>query len=802
MKPLPPAHDAPPVAALVELLRSGQMEALAHQAQACAVRWPGSGPVWHLLGLAYLNLGRPGEAVEPLAKAGKLLPRAADVAEHLAIAFMQAGRAREAYRAFQRCLALAPGEAHVRINLAHLANELGEHSQAQEHCRQVLRRAPGQAEALFNLGRALRGLGKHEEAIAAFRQVLAGAKDSPVAHNDVGLQLQDLGARGEAEACFRRAIALAPDYARAHSNLGRMLQDQGRPDEALAALRQAVALEPGLAPAHANLAGLLNSMRMFEEGEAACRQALRLDPAQVGALANRGTALLGLRRNAEAEACFRQALALDPDHADSCNNLGNLLAQEKRYEEALPLYRRIKGDGSALAAAYHCASHLCDWKERSRDEAALRRMLQSDVAAPAPFHLLAMPGEDGPALQRRAGLLYANRHFPAELARPPMVDPSRRPTRDRLRIAYLSADFHDHATMHLLAGVLAAHDRARYFIQCYSYGPDIHDRGRQQALDAAEIFRDFGAMSDRAAAEQIAADGIDILVDLKGYTQDGRLGISALRPAPLIVSWLGYPGTLGHQRLADYIVGDPIVTPPDHAPRYSEALASMPHSYQPNDRGREIGNRPSRRDAGLPDEGFVFCSFNQSYKLSPTLFDRWCRLLRGVPGSVLWLLRPAAAAVANLRAEAGKRGVEAERLIFAEHLPVSEHLGRLQLADLALDTFPYGSHTTGSDALWVGVPMVTMLGETFASRVGASLLHAAGLPELVAESWEAYEALAQGLAMDPPRLAALREQLGAQRLTAPLFDTLAFARDLERLYEAIWTAPHGAQVVIAASPRG
>jgi predicted O-linked N-acetylglucosamine transferase (SPINDLY family) len=777
---------------LVDLLQSGQFDSLARHAKDCAVRWPASGPVWHLLGLAFLNQRRPDEAILPLTRASKLLPRQVDILEQLAIAQMQAGHLAEAHRSFERCLALAPKQPGLLINMAHLTNMQGKHTLAERHSQQVLRLIPGQPEALFNLARALRGQGRQQEAIAALRQADENAKNLPEAQNDIGLQLQEIGAATEAESCLRRAIALAPGYAQAYSNLGRALEQQGKSDEALAAFRRAISLAPDLPAAHANLGSLLNALRQFAEGETACRRAVQLDSGLAVGYSNLGNALLGQRHYADAEAAYRQALSMAPDTPDTCNNLGNLLQELKRYAEAAICYRRVTNDdGSALGNACQCAAQCCDWTRRAADEAALRALLSKETSCIGPFGLLAIPGDDGPAMQRRAGWLYANKHLRAELARPPLVAANNHPERDRLRIGYLSADFHEHATMHLLGGVLASHNQQHFAVHLYSYGPDFKDTGRQAALDAAEIFRDLAPLSDAAAAAQIAADGIDILVDLKGYTQDARLGITALRPAPLIVSWLGYPGTLGEERLADYLIGDPVVTPVEHAAHFSETLALLPHCYQPNDRHRAIGPCPTRKEAGLPEVGFVFCSFNQNYKFNPPVFDIWCRLLTRVPDSVLWLLQGSqAVALDNLRREAKARGVAPERLIFAPQQPMAAHLGRLQLADLALDTSPYGSHTTGSDALWAGVPMLSKTGDSFASRVGASLLHAGGLPELVVDDWDQYLALAQELAHAPGRLAALRQKLAVQRLTAPLFDTAEFTQDLEKLYRKIW-AQHG-----------
>jgi predicted O-linked N-acetylglucosamine transferase (SPINDLY family) len=294
-------------------------------------------------------------------------------------------------------------------------------------------------------------------------------------------------------------------------------------------------------------------------------------------------------------------------------------------------------------------------------------------------------------------------------------------------------------------------------------------------------------MSDAAAARLILEDRIHILVDLTGYTKNARLAITALRPAPVHVSWLGYPGTLGHPRLADYLIGDEIVSPPAHSDDFSETLALMPNCFQPNDRLRAIGDKPAREAVGLPPEGLVFCCFNQSYKINAQMFDIWCRLLAAVPGSVLWLLGETTTTQRNLRQEAQRRGISQDRLIFATRMAYAQHLARLQVADLFLDTLPFNAGATGSDVLWAGVPLVTCVGETFAGRYAASLLHAAGVPELITYSLQDYEALLLKLATDPDRLAQIRAKLAANRLSCALFDSVQFTRDLERLFQTMWT---------------
>lgn len=780
--------NQPPIAELVNLLRSGQLDRLVSAAEQCAARWQNSAPVWHLLGLGLLNLGRASEAVTPLSRAAKLLRADAEIIEHLALAQMQSGRGKEALRSFERCLGLEPDRLGTLVNAASLANSQGNHLAAEKYCRRALRQIANQPEALFNLGLALRGLGRNAEAIAALRQAASLASESSMAQNDIGLQLLDLGVVDDAEACFRQALELASDNAMAHSNLGRIFQIQGQTDAALATFRRAVELAPTLPATHVNLAAAYNALNQYAEAETASRSALRFAPGLPSALCNLGNALTGQQRSGEAEACYREVLSIDPTFADARNNLGNLLQTLRRYDEAQPCFRAIRDDrGYALGKAFYCAAQICDWRQRSKDEAALRAKLKEADTYIDPFGFLALAMPDAPEVQKRLGQLAAINHFGVGLLdQAPLADPAARPARDRLRVAYLSADFFDHATMHLMAGVLAAHDHSRFAIQLYSYGPAADDDYRRHAEASADLFRDIRNLSDTDAAAQIVADGVDILVDLKGYTQDARLGITARRPAPVIVSWLGYPGTLGHRRLADYIIGDPVVTPPEAADQFTETILQMPNCYQPNDRKRSVGPCPTRLDAGLPEDAFVFCSFNQTYKFNPETVAVWARLLQQVPGSVLWLLAAGRVAEVNLHREFGRRGVAPERLVFAPHLSLPEHLGRLQLADLALDTFPYGSHTTGSDALWVGVPMVTRTGNTFASRVGASLLAAIGLPEMVTQGWDDYFALATELALDPQRLARLRQKLAEQRLQAPLFDTARFTLDLETLYRNIW----------------
>jgi predicted O-linked N-acetylglucosamine transferase (SPINDLY family) len=428
---------------------------------------------------------------------------------------------------------------------------------------------------------------------------------------------------------------------------------------------------------------------------------------------------------------------------------------------------------------------MCEWDDFAADAPAMRALMKTGEGnSVPPFELLSIPGFSAQE-HRACSELWARDRLAASFAlRDRLAFRFDVGTRAKIRIAYLSNDFHDHATTMLLIEMFEAHDRARFELHAFSFGADDGRTMRQRIIETFDVFHDVSALDDSAVARAIHTAGIDILIDLKGYTQGARTGVMMLRPAPVQVNYLGYPGTLG-TGVCDYIITDAYMTPLASAADYSESFAYMPHSYQPHGRNGKISTKPSRAEAGLPERGFVFCCFNQSYKLTPAIFDLWCRLLESTPNSVLWLLHTKQAE-GNLRGEALRRGIAMDRLIFAPDLDQAEHLGRLQLADLVLDTAPYGAHTTASDALWAGVPIVTCVGDTFASRVAGSLLHAVGLPELIAADADDYLTMATGLARTRGKLATCKAKLNGNRLTTPLFDVLVYTAALENLYETMW----------------
>ncbi|MBC7916562.1 MAG: tetratricopeptide repeat protein [Rhodoferax sp.] len=554
------------------------------------------------------------------------------------------------------------------------------------------------------------------------------------------------------------AVRMAAQYLPPDSELfniaGTLLRDTGQIDPAIGHYFQAIGLNPNAPELHNNLGGAFMLKGELEHAITAFRNAVRLNPGYPEANQNLGSALVAKGLPAEAMVYQLRAAELNPS-----------LQQ-------------------ALSMACLTMLQSADWRQFTRAVQQLQVRLElPGYQAPTPFVFNALPGST------RAQHLQCARQFATEQFGGFFNQPAKCTTtmsqQSRLRIGYLSADFHEHATGYLLAGVLECHDREEVEVYGYSYGPSTGDPMRHRIERACDVFRDIRLSSHEVAASQIAADKVDILIDLKGFTDGGRPQITALRPAPVVVNWLGYPSTLGERRMADYIIGDAVVTPLAHQADYSETLALMPHSYQPTDSRRTMAARPTREAAGLPADAFVFCSFNQIYKITPDVFDVWCRILTAVPGSILWLLEGPPEAMRNLQREGLARGLSVDRLVFAKKQAQPEHLARLQCADLALDTRPYTSHTTGSDALWAGVPLLTQMGETFGARVAASLVCAAGLPELVTQDDEAYVAQAIHLSKNPAMLATMRQHLEIGRGTLPLFDAPRFTRDLERLFATI-----------------
>jgi protein O-GlcNAc transferase len=672
------------------------------------------------------------------------------------------------------------------LNQALELHRAGRLDDASAIYQQLLTDNPDDADAAHLLGLVRFRKNDFDSAIRLIESAVERDPDNPIYHANLGNVLKDAGRLTDAIAAYRLALELKPGDAAIHNNLGYVLQVSGMIEEGIAHYRKAISLRPDNYRAHYNLGNALFLAGKSAEAVTAFRDAARLNPRFADVWDHLGTALQRLGRAAEAEACFRRWIEIDPDSADAFHALALDLQQQGRIDEAFDAYQRaiaLRPDFlPAVASALWLAQRLCDWTTTAAYSELVLRRAAEQAEAVSPFQLCSLPGAT------RAHLLAAARSHSATIAAGKRMaqDIGRFGDASRLRVGYLSSDFHGHPIAYLTAEIFELHDRDRFEVFLFSYGPDDGSAMRQRLEGGCDHFIDVSAISDEAAAQRIHDERIQVLVDLKGYTADDRPRIAAGRPAPIQVNWLGFPGSMGADWI-DYLIADPDVIPHEHDPDYAEEVVRLPHCYQPNDRKRPHGAAGLSRSAcRLPETGLVFCCFNQSYKIEPGLFAIWMQVLRAVPDSVLWLLEENRWSPDNLRKEAVRHGVSQERLVFAPIRPLAEHLARYALADLVLDTFPYTSHTTGSDALWAGCPMVTILGETFASRVAASLLRNVGLEPLVARSFAEYEALALELARDRPRLDALRQHLRAQPEKQPLFDSPRFVLGLEAAYANMW----------------
>ncbi|NQU57367.1 MAG: tetratricopeptide repeat protein [Rhodospirillales bacterium] len=705
-----------------------------------------------------------------------------------------AGRLAQAEKIYQQILQADPDQPDALHLLGLVAHQMGKYDSAVELISKAITHRPDHAEAHNNLGNALQALGQLGEAESCYQKAIAIKPDYAQAHNNLGMALQKQGKPDQAVASYHKALAITPDYAEAHINLGNTLQDQGKFDEALTSYHTVLAIKPDHAGAHNNLGLALHSLGRLDDAVVSFHRALDIDPDYAEAQNNLGNAFQHLGKLDEAVACFHKALALKPDYAQAHSNLGNAFQELGRLDDAIAAFRqalRIKPDFDIAAAnLLHQLRHACAWPDVEELEPKVSEFTERSIHEGGPIAL--RPFDN---VTSRAD---ASENFAVARARSRQITKKmsglkgdfpmsgRRSPKPRITIGYLSGDFQNHPIAHLMLGLFELHDRNDFNVFTFSFGQNDESPYRGKIKTDSDRFIDLQTTGHLEAARQIYDSGVDILVDLHGHTRNNRLEICALRPAPVQAAYLGFPGTTGADFL-DYILTDPIVTPEDQAPYYSEQLVYLPHCYQINDHNQKISDAPvTRTNFGLPEEGLIFCSFNSNYKIEPVMFELWMDLLKKVPGSVLWLLRSNDLAERHLRAEAQSRGVDTDRLIFAEWMAKDQHLARTRLADLALDTRICGGHTTTCDALWAGVPVVTMLGTHFASRVSASILSAVGLPELITDNLEDYQTLALRLSQNPDELDDLKIKLARNRLSEPLFDTPRFVRNLENAYRRMW----------------
>ncbi len=641
-----------------------------------------------------------------------------------------------------------------------------------------------QSHLKFQQALALHQQGQLGEAKALYESVLKKQSRHFDALHMLGVLAYQSGNLDRAAILISKAIAIDPGAPTAHNNYGNVLQDQRRLDAALVSYNKALALDPVYAEAHNNRGDCLQALGRWDAALASYDRAIALAPRNAAALYNRGNALKAMGRFDEAIASYDLALVIVANDPDTLQNRGHAFAEIKRYDLAVQSYDLAleqKPDIAYLSGTrLNLKMHMCDWSGLTQALTALQADVLANKKVCPPFPFLALTAD--PALQRHAASVWMqDKYFRQSTARTKF----KRGRHTRLRIGYFSADFWNHPVAQLIAGVFESHDRTRFEIYAFSSGPNTQDSMRVRMEQAFEHFVDVQAKSDADVIELARKSEIDIAVDLSGLTKGCRPGLFATGVAPIQINYLGYPGTMGADYF-DYIMADRTLIPQENRQFYCEKVIYLPHSYQANDRKRHISEKIfTRQDFGLPEAEMVFCCFNNNYKILPETFDRWMNILQAVPRSVLWLLQSSPTTVTHLREQAQLRGIEPDRLVFARHMPLDEHLARHALADLFLDTLPYNAHTTASDALWAGLPVLTCMGASFASRVAASLLHAIELPELVTEHPDDFETRAIELARSPEALRVLRKRLKENRLKTALFDTVLITHHIEAAYEQV-----------------
>jgi predicted O-linked N-acetylglucosamine transferase (SPINDLY family) len=713
-------------------------------------------------------------------------PRAASWEElfQQAQSLQQQGQLEGALELFGKCVELAPERPEAFYKRANALNALGRLEPALEDYDRAIRLNPAYTYALCNRGSVLERLGRREEALPSFDRALELDPKDALTHYNRGAVLKDLERYEDALASYEAAIDLNGNFAEAHVNRGNVLQELRRHEAAIESFERAIALNPAMAEAFQGRGVSLHSLMRLEQALAAYNKAIALGPRSAAAYVNRGNLLADLGRNAEAAGDYLKAIELKPDYVEAHFNRAHLERMLNRFDAAAAGYKVVANlapDFEFLPGnRLEVAMQTCDWSDYDPLVEQIFAGIENDARVSHPFNFMALT--DSARLQQKVARTWMSHASPADGSLGPIAP--RTPPR-KITIAYISSDFHEHPIGRLLGELIEIHDRSRFEVIAFSCGPSKRDEAQQRLLRAFDRFievRDKSAVEIAALARNL---NVDIAVDLGGYTFYNRPNIFALRAAPVQVSYLGYLGTLAASYM-DYIVADRTVVTPASEGYYSEKIIYLPDAHQANDRKRRIADRIfTRKELGLPEKGFVFCCFNSSYKISPTTFAGWMRILQAVPGSVLLLFANEKTAETNLRAHAVRHGFDPQRLVFGERLPPAEYLARYRAADLFLDTLPYNAGTTASDALWAGLPVLTLTGEAFASRIAASLLAAIGVPELITSTQQQYEQLAIELASNPQRLAGIRTRIQDNRLTSPLFDTPRFARNLEAAYTAI-----------------
>ncbi|XP_041011702.1 probable UDP-N-acetylglucosamine--peptide N-acetylglucosaminyltransferase SEC [Juglans microcarpa x Juglans regia] len=801
---------------------------------------PNFADAWSNLASAYMRKGRFNEAAQCCRQALALNPRLVDAHSNLGNLMKAQGLVQEAYNCYVEALQIQPNFAIAWSNLAGLFMEAGDLNKALQYYKEALKLKPTFSDAYLNLGNVYKALGMPQEAIGCYQRALQVRPDYVVAYGNLASLYYEQGNLELAIFHYKRAISLDSEFLEAYNNLGNALKDSGRIEEAIQCYHQCLALQvnhpqaltnlgniymewnmlsaaascykatlsvtTGLSAPFNNLAIIYKQQGNYADAISCYNEVLRIDPLAADGLVNRGNTYKEIGRVNEAVQDYIRAINIRPTMAEAHANLasaykdsGHVEAAIRSYKQALILRPEFP---EATCNLLHTLQCVCDWEDRESKfievEGILRKQIKmSVIPSVQPFHAIAYPIDPMLALEISRKYAAHCSIIASRYSLPPFNFPAPLPIKNegrigRLRVGYVSSDFGNHPLSHLMGSVFGMHDRENVEVFCYALSPNDGTEWRQRIQSEAEHFIDVSSMSSDMIARLINEDKIQILVNLNGYTKGARNEIFAMQPAPIQISYMGFPGTTGASYI-HYLVTDEFVSPSRFSHIYSEKLVHLPHCYFVNDYKQKNCDvldpkcQPKRSDYGLPEDKFIFACFNQLYKMDPDIFNAWCNILKRVPNSALWLLRFPAGGELKLRTYATQRGVQPDQIIFTDVAMKNEHIRRSSLADLFLDTPLCNAHTTGTDILWAGLPMVTLPLEKMATRVAGSLCLATGVgEEMIVSSMKEYEERAVSLALNRSKLQDLTNRLKAVRLTCPLFDTARWVRNLERAYFKMW----------------
>jgi protein O-GlcNAc transferase len=734
--------------------------------------------------IALYSKGQIQEALDAVETLTKSYPNEALLFNISGACFAGLRQLDNALKSYDKALTIKPDYAEVHYNLGVTLQELGQLNAAVKSYEQALFIKPDYAIACNNLGLTLQKLGQLNAAVKSYEQALAIKPDYADVHNNRGNALKDLGQLDAAVKSYKQALAINPNYADAYNNLGVTLQELGQQDAAVKSFEKALAIKPDFADAHYNLGNVLKKLNQLDAAVKCFEQALAIKPDYADAHNNLGNALKDLGQLDAAVKCYEKAVAIRPDFAQVHQNHGGAMKRLKRLDKALASFERAlvlnPELNFLLGDSLHSKMHLCVWDDLPNDLNELQNKINNNEKVIEPFSMLGLI--DDPELQRKVAEIFTNKNHPKNHDLPRI---GLYPKHKKIRIGYFSADFREHPVSALTAELYEIHDRNHFEIHAFSYGPDTEDKMNLRIKAGVDHFHEVRTMPHKDLAMLVRSLEIDIAVDLGGHTKNARTGIFAMSAAPIQVSYIGYIGTMGADYY-DYLVTDQIMIPEEKQHYYAEKIVYLP-SFQVNDSKQSPPSTSlTRQDVGLPETGFVFCCFNNTFKITPTTFDSWGRILKKAKGSVLLIYADNESAQINLTKEITLRGIDPSRLIFGKRLSKPEYLARFRVADLFLDTHPYNAGTTASEALRMGLPVLTYMGNSFASRHAASVITALNLPELITTTEEEYESLAIKLATDPEKLKNIKDTLVGNLPIAPLYDTPMFTRHLESAYSMMY----------------